>query len=101
MFFTRLRALKTAAARGHLYAGARFGARRRAGAAEEVRSGVRRATGGARTPENGAEPTGKLPQRNLRVDSGESLRPKEAVRGQAAKSMRRSSPRDLDGRYRR
>ena len=37
----------------------------------------------------------------LRVDSGESLRRKVAARGQAAKSMRRSSPRDLDGRYRR
>ena len=33
--------------------------------------------------------------RGLRVDSGGSLRRQVAVRGQAAKSMRRSSPRDL------
>ena len=39
--------------------------------------------------------------RGLRVDSGESLRLKVAVRGQGAKSMRRSSPRDLYARYRR
>ena len=37
----------------------------------------------------------------LRADSGESLRRKVAARGQAGKSMRRSSPRDLNGRYRR
>ena len=73
-FFTRLRlrALKTTAARGHLYAGGRFGARRRPGAAEEVRFGVRRAPGGAPTPENSAESTGKLPQRNLRGFEGKS-----------------------------
>ena len=39
--------------------------------------------------------------RGLRADSGESLRRKVAVRGQAAKSMRRSSPRDLQARYSR
>ena len=36
--------------------------------------------------------------RGLWADSGESLRRKVAVWGQAAKSMRRSSPWDLDGR---
>ena len=36
-----------------------------------------------------------------KVDSGGSLRQEVGVRGQAAKSMRRSSPRDLDGIYRR
>ena len=43
----------------------------------------------------------RVRSRGLRVDSGESLRRKVVVRGQAAKSMRRSSPRDLNGRYRR
>ena len=54
-FFAGLPALKTAASHGNLYAGARFGESRRAGAAEEVRFGVRRAPGGAQTPENGAD----------------------------------------------
>ena len=40
-------------------------------------------------------------RRGLRVDSGGSLRRKVAVRGQAAKSIRRSPPRDVYGRYRR
>ena len=59
-FFTGLPSLKNAVARGHLAAGARFGACRRAGAAEEVRFGVRRAPAGAQTPENSGESTGKL-----------------------------------------
>ena len=51
---------KTAANRGRLAAAARFGARLRAGAAEEVRFGVRCAPSGAQTPENGAESTASL-----------------------------------------
>ena len=39
--------------------------------------------------------------RGLWADRGKIVGGRVAARGQAAKSMRRSSPRDLDGRYRR
>ena len=96
----RVPTFKIAPVRGHLAAGARFGARRRAGATEEVRFGVRGALGGAQTPENSGNPP-KPHARGLRVDWGGSPRRKVAARGQEAKSMRRSSHQVLDGRYRR
>ena len=83
-FFTGLPALKTATTRGHLSTGARFRARRRAGAAEEVRFVVRGALGGAQTPENNGNPP--VPDaRGLLVDSGESMSRKGGCAGPGGK----------------
>ena len=73
LLFYGLPAQKIAATRGHLYAGARFGARRRAGAAEKVRFGVRRALGGAQTPENSAESAASHRVRNCSISKARSF----------------------------